>query len=372
MITIALSFHHTITLEDTKYMTILTRQERERLVLALYNQGKTYREISKEARISPRDIGIILNKIIKEKTEGLKESQNDTEKNQQQQPLSLSTQAYKLFSEGKTPLEVSIALNLRESEATKFCREYWKLKQLHNLNMVYEEIKDDVTSFLKLYNLSKGKGLGIQQIVDVLAVANNDLPAIEERFKRLRNDISMLQSQKHTCKRNLYQLNNQIASTSRFLNSLRISCKREGRNIENVCNEKARLESIVTEFKSNNEEYNQIKRAAEEKAKDVLANGKLLLQFATASVIESLRMNHELINFVLNDISNNNDTDTTSYGSNSLMLMSGRQQHQQTFGYISDDDIYAALILEEAEKLYNKLTTKLTNEAIAAAASGHH
>jgi hypothetical protein len=29
------------TLEDTKYMTILTRQERKRLVLDLYNQGKT-------------------------------------------------------------------------------------------------------------------------------------------------------------------------------------------------------------------------------------------------------------------------------------------------------------------------------------------
>jgi hypothetical protein len=52
-----------IFLEDTKYMTILTRQERERLVLDLYNQGKTYREISKEARISPRDIGVILDKV---------------------------------------------------------------------------------------------------------------------------------------------------------------------------------------------------------------------------------------------------------------------------------------------------------------------
>jgi DNA-directed RNA polymerase specialized sigma subunit len=58
-------------------MTILTRQERERLVLELYyNQGKTYREISKEARISPRDIGVILNKVVGEKkTEGLKEEQ---------------------------------------------------------------------------------------------------------------------------------------------------------------------------------------------------------------------------------------------------------------------------------------------------------
>ena len=44
-------------------MTILTRQEKERLVLDLYyNQGKTYREISKEVRISPHDIRVILNK----------------------------------------------------------------------------------------------------------------------------------------------------------------------------------------------------------------------------------------------------------------------------------------------------------------------
>ena len=52
-------------------MTILTRQEKERLVLDLYSQGKTYREISKEARISPRDIGVILDKVMEEKrTEG--------------------------------------------------------------------------------------------------------------------------------------------------------------------------------------------------------------------------------------------------------------------------------------------------------------
>jgi DNA-directed RNA polymerase specialized sigma subunit len=56
--------------EDIKYMTILTRQERERLVLNLYyNQGKTYREISKELRISPHDIGFILNKVVEEKEE---------------------------------------------------------------------------------------------------------------------------------------------------------------------------------------------------------------------------------------------------------------------------------------------------------------
>ena len=39
-------------------MMILTRHEREKFVLELYNQGKTYHEISKEARISPRDMKI--------------------------------------------------------------------------------------------------------------------------------------------------------------------------------------------------------------------------------------------------------------------------------------------------------------------------
>ena len=59
---------------------------------------------------------------------------------------------------------------------------------------------------------------------------------------------------------------------------------------------------------------------------------------------------------------NSNNT-TISYGSDypSLML-SRRQQQQQSF-----NDIYTVLILEEAEKVYNKLTTELTDKVMAAA-----
>jgi DNA invertase Pin-like site-specific DNA recombinase len=46
---------------------ILTREEKERLVLDLYNQGKSTRQIAEEARMSFRDIGVILNKAIEEK-----------------------------------------------------------------------------------------------------------------------------------------------------------------------------------------------------------------------------------------------------------------------------------------------------------------
>jgi hypothetical protein len=61
--------------------------------------------------------------------------------------------------------------------------------------MVYEELRGNIDPFLKLYKLSKAKGMGVKQVVNLLTIANNDLPAFEKRFKRLRNDISMLQSE---------------------------------------------------------------------------------------------------------------------------------------------------------------------------------
>ena len=77
-----------------------------------------------------------------------------------------------------------------------------------------------------------------------------------------------------------------------------------------------------------------------------------------------MRSKPELYNVI--SYSTSVETAATTYGSNYLSLMSsGRQQHQQQ----SFNDSYTALMLEEAEKLYNKLTTELTNRVIAAAAA---
>jgi hypothetical protein len=92
-------------------MTALTRQEKEKLVLDLYyNQNKSYHQIAKEARICPRDIKAILDKRVKEVE--LKQS------------MSVSSQGYKLFLQGKSPLEVAIALNLRDAQVTELYKEY--------------------------------------------------------------------------------------------------------------------------------------------------------------------------------------------------------------------------------------------------------
>jgi hypothetical protein len=137
----------------------MTRQDRQKLVLDLYKQGKSIREIAQEARMSFRDIGSILNKADeaqrKEQQQDIYENVSD-KNHQQEQQLSLSTQAYKLFSEGKTPIEVAVALNAKESEITRFYKEYWKLNQMHDLKMVYVELKGDIIPFFKLYRSAFG------------------------------------------------------------------------------------------------------------------------------------------------------------------------------------------------------------------------
>src|SRR5437868_1213501 len=93
--------------------------EREGRVLELYDQGRSTREIAKELRMSLRDIGFILKKgqlnhgIVTIMHDGNNSSNNNKPANER------ATHAYKLFSEGKTPVEVAIQLSLSEKEVTR-------------------------------------------------------------------------------------------------------------------------------------------------------------------------------------------------------------------------------------------------------------
>ena len=131
---------------------MLTRQEREQNVLSLYNQGKTIREIAKEIRMSFRDIGAVLKKEEKEKERQERQLKNNTTPNSDstENGMALTTQAYKLFSQAKTPVDVAIELNLSEKQVTKYYREYWKLKGLYKLNLIHDEIKDDIAYFAEI------------------------------------------------------------------------------------------------------------------------------------------------------------------------------------------------------------------------------
>jgi chromosome segregation ATPase len=145
-------------------------------------------------------------------------------------------------------------------------------------------------------------------------------------------------------------LNDEIASSKELLQSCRISCQHKRQEAENLNNEISRLESVVTRFKSNNEEYLKIQKMVEEVSK-FLADGKVLLQFALASIIEAIRRNPDKYNSLL--VCNISSSSTSTPAQDSL---------------VSPIEDYKDLILDEAKRLYDKLLNHFTNSIIDNAA----
>ena len=88
--------------------------------------------------MSFRDIGAIINKW-KERERGQQEDDDIKSK-------SKTTQAIKLFSEGKTTVDVVIALDLPADQVRAIYRQYWDLKHMYELGQIYDEAEYDLPS----------------------------------------------------------------------------------------------------------------------------------------------------------------------------------------------------------------------------------
>jgi predicted DNA-binding protein YlxM (UPF0122 family) len=196
----------------------LTDERKKRVIDLYFSQHKTYIEIAEIERMSPRDINV----IIKEE-----EATRQKYQHQQQQGV-LSSKAYELFSKRKTPVEVAIALNLREPEVTNMYREYWKLKRLDKLDSAYKELGDDgMRNFLKLYRLAKKEGVSVEQVVKLLLLVDERDPfgliQLEKRREWLIAKIHDLDMQIERSKNYLQSLSNQIANARNWLSDYNIS-----------------------------------------------------------------------------------------------------------------------------------------------------
>jgi hypothetical protein len=330
----------------------VTEQRKKRVIDLYHNQVKTTREIAEIERISLQDISAIL-----------KEEEARRQKNKDQEQ---SSKAYKLFSKGKTPVEVAITLNLREPEVTKLFREYLKLQGSHKLNLVYEEIgEDNIEDFVEFYNSVKERGMGRMHMVKALAIADKELPYLEEKCELLKVENNDLESKKQQSNNELHTLNDKIASSKELLKSYTSSCERKRQESESLNNEISRLEALVTRFKSNNKEYLKIKSTVEDILKNVLTDGKVLLHKAVFSIIETLRnennttKNH-LISFLAKDVITVSHYRDYKYVSSTSIPSSSSGEHKLA-QYIED---YKDTILEEAEKLYNRMIKDLTDTII--------
>src|ERR687898_840851 len=141
---------------------VLSREEKEKMVLDLYyNKGYTYKQLARELRMSPNQI----REIIKRH----EEKNNGDAIAKKKKMLSLSSQAYKLFSESKNNVQVAIKMDLPQEQITQFRLEYCRLQNQDELESLYALTKGKVSILWKIYKeLMTIRGLSIEEVASMM------------------------------------------------------------------------------------------------------------------------------------------------------------------------------------------------------------
>jgi DnaJ-domain-containing protein 1 len=153
------------------------------------------------------DIGSIIKKLTK---------LDDDNKPQEKYPIasiSKDTQAFKLFSEGKKPIEVAIKLDLGADVVDRLYQQFWKLEGLYQLNQVYKDIRRHLPSFLKLFRLREQQRIMSEQDVVEALKFGKELPQLKDQFHLLIEEIDSLEYRRNSLRTALSALQNQISTT---------------------------------------------------------------------------------------------------------------------------------------------------------------
>ncbi|MGA8843953.1 MAG: hypothetical protein WB511_10240 [Nitrososphaeraceae archaeon] len=165
---------------------MLTREEKEDLIIKLSNEGKNIREIAKEAHVNFTDIGKILKKI---------NGEVNSIKN-------LDSQAFTLFSNGKKVVEVAIELDLPARKTQRMYRDYLRLIRYDKITFLYDRIEPYLPYFLEFFDKVCEKGIKPEEI-KILVKYIEEIIVLDRKVINLRRDIAVLQNLKNSYNRSI-------------------------------------------------------------------------------------------------------------------------------------------------------------------------
>ena len=250
----------------------MDRKQKEALVIALSEKGKTYREITKEAGVSPNTIKAILNKA------GL------------DQTTSISSRVFELYSQDKTPLEVAITLGLKSEEVLRYHQEYYMLLGCTEFTKVYLQIKDNPWAYVNLVKLAQNSEMSDDQVIELLKIANGHLPRVKLEYDRLKAELNSLEDEKSNSTEDYHRLCNEISEMETKVDQLQLTIRESKDEKAKLEMQKIRLQNFVKDFQDNNIEYNKVNQAILRQVEYVLEDRRRLLRMAIQSVIELLRL----------------------------------------------------------------------------------
>ena len=309
------------------------KEEKEKRIIDLYEQGKTYREIMKEEHVSPGYISSVIKKPNGE---------------EETKPVSKDTQSRRLFSQDKTPLEVANELDLSVEETERIYRDFWKLKGLYDIDAAYEDvIKSDIPSFLTFYRTIKEMEIGEKNLLIILENSDKLLALDELVQDRVKTTESYVDKNRALIGKNK-ELQNKIEQSK---NTVQQYKSKLGSLTDSIKIKSAQLQMMDKEIGGDlnkGEDYSKIGEHAEQRAASILNSKQDLLVASVVTVLIALREDpkkSELItsfNFYGRDIDNSEDF------LNDVSIKNYIQTHYEP-------------ILDTADMLHNKILKIVQN-----------
>jgi hypothetical protein len=268
---------------------VVNEEEKRRIIDLYFNQGKTIREVCRIMGKSSHDV----TPVTKEHRIRLAQSyalvngeQNDVVQHEQDRVIP-NVKAYKLFDEGKNPLEVAAELNLPGPQVQQFYVEYWKLKHMHQLFNVYQEIQNSIGYFLKLFRLGKKEGITPEQIIIFIQMTDK-IHNLKEKFQQLQSEVVDIEMKKSNGKEQLKTLQNEIEAVQEKLTLVNRTFNMKYEELSDICSQIRKVENYLEKLKEG-QGYQELESIVRTKVGKTLLDNKKLLQNALVSVIVALR-----------------------------------------------------------------------------------
>jgi predicted transcriptional regulator len=264
-------------------------EEKGRIIDLHFNQGKTIREVCRIMGKSSHDITPVTkeHRIQLAKNYALADGEESEVVRREQDRVIPNIKAYKLFDEGKSPLEVAAELNLTGPQVQQYYVEYWNLRKMRRLVAIYPEIQDSMGYFLKLTRLGKEKGVTPEQIMNLLQMADS-IHMLEAKLQKLQSEISDISTRKSEGQEELKDLHNEISNTKEKLDSVKKTFNMKYEELKEACSQAQKLQDYVERF-IEGQDYQELEAKVRSEARKTISNSKKLLQNALFSVLLALR-----------------------------------------------------------------------------------
>jgi hypothetical protein len=130
--------------------------------------------------------------------------------------------------------------------------------------------------------------------------------------------------------------------------------------------QKTQLEELVEDFKINNEGYFKVRENVKQEVESTIANPKQFLKWALSSLIEFLRKDPDKFQLLYYQMSTETSSQlSTSINDNQYYSVSYMGQQYPSQDYKNPTEAFENFVLNEAEKLYEKLLEDSIDKTIS-------